>query len=350
MFVMHNKPLSYVLFLVLLAFVSLPACTKRPTAIDYAKMPEAQGAPGGPAGPAQTQQGQAIEAFNEKLLSQANLHVDPGDYLLGPGDLVEIAVFEAEELKTKARISSRGFVTLPLLGQLKVSGLTARETETHIEDLYRRKFIKDPHVSVFVEEHFSQKVTLVGQFKSPGTYDYLSKQRLLDVMAMGGGLTDKASRMVQVRRVGVTPPAEGEPPREGVFYVDMEKLIREGVTELNIEINGGDVIFVAEAGQFFVDGAVRRPGSYPILQRTTLQEAIVAAGGLAPYAVQDEVVVIRNENGKREMLTVDVSKLENWSFAVKEQDVILADSSAMRKLWYGFQFSLFGVGYKDPER
>ena len=91
-------------------------------------------------------------------------------------------------------------MTLPLLGSVLVDGLSAREAEEMIENLYRVRYIKDPHVSIFVEEHFSRRVTLMGQFRNPGTYDYLSKQRLLDVMALGGGLSDIAGRVVQVRR------------------------------------------------------------------------------------------------------------------------------------------------------
>jgi polysaccharide biosynthesis/export protein len=290
-----------------------------------------------------------IETLNEKLLSQAQLHVDPGDYILGSGDLLQIDIFETKELSTKARVSSRGFITLPLLGQTKVNGLTAREAETLIERAYGEKYIKNPHVSIFVEEHYSQRVTLVGQFKNPGTYDYVSKQRLLDVMALGGGLTDKASRTVQVRRMGTTPPGE-ERPSEGVFYVDLNKLIGEGVAELNVGINGGDVIYVGEAGEYFVDGAVRRPGSYSIRQNTTLQEAVVAAGGLVPYALKDEIVVIRNKGGQRDMQTVDLSRPENWNFPIENQDVIVAKSSTAGKLWHGFRFNLFGIGYQDPER
>jgi polysaccharide export outer membrane protein len=290
-----------------------------------------------------------IDTLNDKLMSQAQLNVDPGDYILGAGDLLEVDIFEADELCTKARISSRGYITLPLLGQMKVNGMTAREAETYIESAYREKYIKNPHVSIFVEEHYSQRVTLVGQFKSPGTYDYMSKQRLLDVLALGGGLTDNASRTVQVRRRGATP-ASGETPSEGVFYVDLEKLIGEGATELNIEINGGDVIYVAEAGEYFVDGAVRRPGSYAIKQKMTLQEALVAAGGFAPYAQKDEIVVIRNEGGERSMQTIDISKPKNWSIPVEDEDVIVAKSSALGKLWHGFRFSFFGLGFSDPER
>lgn len=289
------------------------------------------------------------EAFNEKLLAGADMSSDPGDYLLGPGDLLQVTVFEVKDLATTVRVSSRGYITLPLLGQVQVDGLSAREAEVHIEKLYDAKYLKDPHVSIFVEEHFSQRVTLIGQFNSPGTYDYPSKQRLLDVMALGGGLSENAGRTAQIRRSG-----EDNQPGE-TLIVDLELLIREGRNELNIEINGGDVVFVPESGTFFISGAVRRPGAYPIKQRTILIEAISAAGGLAPYADADHIILIRHlGDGKREMTELDLDLLDAQEHIIEDRDVIFAKASAWGKLMHGFSINLgvpgAGMGYRDPER
>ena len=137
-----------------------------------------------------------ISQLNERLFASAQMNVSPIDDLIGSGDLLHVSVFEAKDLETKVRVNSRGYVTLPLLGQVLVKGLTAREAEEKTEDLYRKRYIKDPHVNIFIEESFSQRVTVVGQVRSPGTYDYLSKQRLIDVLALVGGLNDKAGRTV----------------------------------------------------------------------------------------------------------------------------------------------------------
>ena len=138
-----------------------------------------------------------ISELNEKILSQAQMSSEPGEILIGEGDLLQVSVFEAKELDKTVRVNSRGFVSLPLVGEFQVSGLTAIEAEEKIEEMYKRRFIKDPHVSIFVEEQISQRITLVGQFKNPGTYDYLSNQRLLDVIALGGGLSERAGQIVQ---------------------------------------------------------------------------------------------------------------------------------------------------------
>ena len=301
-----------------------------------------------PPAPAKLKQDEIAE-FNEQLFASARGSADPSDYLLGSGDLLQIKVYEAEDLNTTVRVSSRGYVTLPLLGAVSVDGLSAREAEEMIEKLYRVRYIKDPHVSIFVEEHFSRRVTLMGQFRNPGTYDYLSKQRLMDVMALGGGLSDIAGRVVQVRRYS------GSQEAHSVFVVDLDQLIKEGNSDLNIHINSGDIIFVPEAGTFFVDGAVRRPGAYHIKHTTTLHEAFLEAGGLAPYANKERATLIRvSETGNREMVELDLTQSETMEMEVKDRDVLITEASAYGKLVHGMGINIgipgFGsVGYKNPE-
>ncbi len=292
---------------------------------------------------------QETESLNEQLFAAANLNTDPSDYLLGAGDLLQVTVFESEELNCKVRVSSRGHVTLPLLGQVEVKGLSAREAEVLIETLYRKRYLKDPHVSVFVEAHVSQRVTLLGQFKNPGTYDYPTKMRLMDVMALGGGMSEHAGRTAQVRRA---PDADGE--GGGTFLVDLDKMIREGSSELNIEINGGDVIFVPEAGMFFVDGAVRNPGAYHITRRTGISEALSLAGGMAPYADPEKVVLVRHlGSGERQVLELDARDIEVQQTPVADRDVLLVKASKTGRMLHGLGLSIgipgvASFGYHDP--
>jgi len=289
-----------------------------------------------------------IAQLNEQILSRAQMQSDASEYLLGAGDLLEVSVFEAEKLNAKVRVSSRGFITVPLLGQVLVKGSSAREAEQKIEDLYRKQYIKDPHVSIFVAEHYSQRVTLVGQFKNPGTYDYLSKQRLLDVIALGGGLSNTAGRIAQVRRSSNLP---GEP---GMFIIDLDRLIKEGKDELNIEINGGDVLFVPEAGVFFIGGAVRKPGAYPIKRKIIMQEALLEAGGLVPYANKDNIKLVRStESGEKKVMVLDLKEQPVKELELKDRDIIIVDSSSFGKFVHGFWTQIgipgAGIGYRDPE-
>jgi len=296
---------------------------------------------------AEAEKNAEIERFNKKLFDSSYIDSDPSDFLLGPGDLLHITVFEAQELETKARVNSRGYVSLPLLGLVQVEDLTAREAEVTIEEKYRAKYIKDPHVTVFVEEHFSQRISLVGEVIKPGTYDYPSKMRLLDVLALGGGLTNEAGRIVQVRR-------QDKSGEYGMMIVDLDKLIEEGLIDLNVEINGGDIIFVPRAGVFFVDGAVRKPGSYPITQETDIMEALVSAGGFQSYANRSQATLVRYmEDGRREVKELDLQKIEDKEITVKDRDVIIVKSNILKqvatsfRIWLtpgGVAFGIYEVG------
>jgi len=281
-----------------------------------------------------------ISQLNEKILSQAQMSSDPGEILIGEGDLLQISVFEAKELDKTVRVNSRGFISLPLVGEVRVSGLTAIEAEEKIEEMYETRFIKDPHVSIFVEEQISQRITLVGQFKKPGTYDYLSNQRLLDVIALGAGLSEQAGQVVQVRR---TRYVQGEP---NTFIVDLDQLIKQGDVELNIRLNGGDVLFIPEAGVFFVDGAVRRPGSYPIKHKTVVQEGLVEAGGFETSAKKDKIKLVRvTETGERKIIDLDLSKTESKEMALKDRDILIVGERALGGLFKGFSISFLGTGF-----
>ena len=281
-----------------------------------------------------------ISRMNEMILSQVQMNADPGEYLLGEGDLLRISVFEAKELDTTVRVSSRGLVTLPLIETVDVKGLTAIAAEEKIETMYKERYIKDPHVSIFVEEHISQRITLVGQFKNPGTYDYPTKQRLLDAIALGSGLSDKAGQMAQIRK---SRQVQGQPD---VVMVDLDQLIIKGNVQLNIEVNGGDVIFIPEAGVFFVDGAVKRPGAYAIKHRTVVQEALVEAGGLESWAVKDKIKLVRMaENGERKIIDLDLSLPGVKEMVINDRDILVVDARGTASFMRGFSVSILGTGF-----
>ena len=286
-----------------------------------------------------------ISELNKKILAQAQLNSEPGEYLLGEGDLLRISVFEAEELETVERINSRGFVVLPLIDKVHLKGITAMEAEEKIEAMYKTRYIKNPHVSIFIEEQISQRVTLVGAFKNPGTYDYLSRQRLLDVIALGGGLNEKAGKVVRIRR---TRQIQGQPH---TIIVDLDRLIKIGDVQSNLQINGGDVIFIPEAGVFFVDGAVRRPGAYHIRHTTVIQEGIVEAGGFNSYAKKDKIKLVRiGENGKRQIIDLNLNSPDTKQMVIKDRDILIVDANPIARFFRGFSVMVAGTGVSFYDR
>ena len=120
-----------------------------------------------------------------------------------------------------------------------------------------------------------------------------------------------------------------------------DQLIKKGRDEYNIEINGGDVLFVPEAGVFYIGGAVRRPGAYPIKHTTIVQEALLEAGGFAPYAKRDSIKLLRSiEGGEREVIVLDLKNPESRELEIKDRDIIIVDASAAGKLRHGFNIHI----------
>lgn len=286
-----------------------------------------------------------IRAMNDKLFASLSSAPQPGDYLLTGGDLIEVTVFEAPELTRQARVGARGFVTLALIGPVQVMGLTTAEAEKNIEDLYRAKYLHDPHVSIYLKEQQGQKVTLVGAVKKPGTYDYPARRRLLDALALAEGFDDKAGKTVQVRR------AEEDPSKPTTYVVDMDQLIQAGRTELNLEIKSGDVIYVPEAGTVYVDGAVKKPGSYAIKKQMVVNEAIAAAGGLTMTAEPNDIKLVRYmEGGKREVVQLTAENLQTSQVTIQDRDLIFVERSAVKSAFSGFSFAgpWGGGGWSRP--
>jgi polysaccharide biosynthesis/export protein len=292
---------------------------------------------------------QQVKNFNDQLFVSVSGPQEPKDYAISSGDLVWVTIFEAQELNTQARAGSRGTITLPLIGPVEVVGLTTREAERKIEDLYRAKFLQDPHANIYVQEQHGRKITVVGAVKKPGTFEFPARRRLLDALALAEGLDEKAGRTIQVRRVA------DQPENTSIFLVDLEDLVKRGRTELNIEIKGGDVIFVPEAGVVYVDGAVKKPGSYPIKKQMSVNEAIVSAGGLATTAESGDIKLVRSANdGKREVIQLSYSEIQRASgrtLEVQDRDVIFVETNSLKALIYGVTIGLgpFGsFGYHPP--
>ena len=295
---------------------------------------------------------QDVKAINDRLFASVKSAPNVKDYILAEGDLLQVSVFEAQELKTEIRVGARGFISLPLLGTVEVKGLTAYEAEQTIEELYRNKrFVKNPHVNIFVKEQVAGKITLLGALKKPGTFPYLTRQNLFESLALAEGLSDTAGKIVQVRRASM------DSDRPYTFLIDLNDLANGSGEELNIEIKGGDVIYVPEAGMVYVDGAVRKPGTYPIKRKMNVVEAIVAAGGFAPYAESDSIKLVRSRGSKEpDIVQLSFKDLQrqdsSYSVQVKDRDIIFVETNRTEALIYGLQISglggIVGVGYRPP--
>jgi polysaccharide export outer membrane protein len=309
------------------------------------------------------------EGGGKKFLPEGNVAMaqamtdlaESTDYILGPGDLIVISIFESAELNTETRISSRGDVSLPLLGRVHIEGLSASEAEKRIEEALLKDYMHSAHVSLFVKERMNQQITLVGAVKQPGTFETQSRKRLLEVLALAGGLGETAGDTAYVTR----KDANGKDNR--VFLVDLDALLTQGRVEMNMMIQGGDLIFVPESDMIQVDGAVRRPGSFKIDGDMSIDSAIASAGGLASYADEEDIKLIRKgKEGAREIVQISLAQInamkqnpngniqgEPWrELLLRDGDVIFVEASGSRSFYSGVGFSIgfmgTGVSYSNP--
>ena len=191
---------------------------------------------------------------------------------IGPGDLIEITVFDTPELSQKSRIDNAGEVELVVGGKLRLAGLSAAEANRAIEARLRdAKIMRGPHVSVDVVEYATQGVRVLGEVRNPGTYTLLGQHSVADLIADAGGLTQYASRTVSLIRQGSTSPVSIN--LNGSF---------QPTDSAEQALHPGDRIVVAHAGTVYVLGDVGRPGGYMLDDHNsmTLLQGLALAQGL----------------------------------------------------------------------
>jgi len=113
---------------------------------------------------------------------------------LGPGDLLEIKVFDEKDLSGVYRVSSSGAIDVPLVGLLQVDGLTSSDAAALIEQMLKKNYLRDPQVSLFIKEYNSKKISVFGQVTKPGTFKYEDGMSVIQAVSMAGGFTKMASK------------------------------------------------------------------------------------------------------------------------------------------------------------
>jgi polysaccharide biosynthesis/export protein len=294
-------------------------------------------------------------ALNRRLLEQSARSADSTDLPVGAGDLLEVSVFEVEELsKIRLRVPHRGVVTLPLLGQIQATGRTTAEMEDELRSRLQKKFMHDPQVSVFLVEHNSQRISVIGAVRKGGVFNVNRPLRLADALALAEGLTDEADRHVYViRRVPMSEitaaagggasakgaaPARGDATAEVMAPIDLTDLA-DGREDLNVALRAGDVVHVPRAGSVYVGGSVERPGSFLLKGKTTVHQAVLAAGGVKDVAAWGDVRLYRKTaTGKVEVTTYDLDAFEEGKPApeVQRDDVVVVGKSPGKAFFYGF--------------
>jgi polysaccharide export outer membrane protein len=196
------------------------------------------------------------------------------DYRLGPGDALRIQVFQSPDLTVEARVSESGVVSYPLIGSMRVAGLTGTELEQELaQRLQQGRFLQNPQVTVNVTAFRSQLVSVLGQVARPGRYPIeTTGMRLSEMVSVAGGVGPAgADEVVLVTRRG------GQAAR---IEIDMAAMFAAGDLTSDPALQAGDLVYVGRAPQYYIYGQVQRPGMYGVDRGLTVAQAIAKGGGL----------------------------------------------------------------------
>jgi polysaccharide export outer membrane protein len=250
------------------------------------------------------------------------------EYAIGPKDLLEIKVFDLPELNQTVRVAEDGTITLPLLGAVRVEGLSKNAVEARLKELLEEKWLENAQVSVFIKEYQSKRVALIGAVENPGMYKLVGKLTLLQVISEAGGFTENVSNEIFVLRNGT-----GE--ETATLVIDLEELLQNGNQKLNLPLQPGDVINVPVDTIIcvYVFGAVGRPGALDVKKSKgiSLLQAIAQAGGIAEGGSKSGVIIKRKtKEGKEIKLKVNIKKIikgDKPDIKLQEGDVVYVSES-----------------------
>ena len=226
------------------------------------------------------------------------------EYRLGAGDVLEVIVFGNDELTRTTTVQTTGSISLELLGEVPVAGLTVSETKQKLTSLLARDFLVNPQVDVKIKEYQSQFVTVLGEVNSPGRKGLRGRTKLVDVLVDAGGFTPRASGEVSITRAEGTFDGGAR-----VLRLRFGSASPSAIDQINMELTlrSGDVITALPKFYVTVEGEITRPGRYVLDGDLTVTGAISTAGGLTRYGKNDvQVRRVDAQTGKTTIIQVDL--------------------------------------------
>ena len=225
------------------------------------------------------------------------------DYRIGVRDVLEINLFNQQDLSGLYAVETDGAFSFPLIGRIAAEGLTVGQLEESLRAGLKAGYFRDPRVTVAVAEYRSQRVFVMGEVRSPGAYPLAAGTSLIEVLALAGSPTTTASDTVVVVRAGEQAPQGTPVPPEDLNGAETIRVnlrdLESGDLSGNIVLQDGDTVFVPRAEVVYVFGEVRQPGSYPIQDGMTVLQALSLAGGSTEFAALNRITVIRLVDGEQ---------------------------------------------------
>jgi polysaccharide export outer membrane protein len=237
------------------------------------------------------------------------------EYLLAPGDILKITVFKNPDLSVDVRVSESGLISYPLIGSVPVSGLTLPAAERKIAQMLRDGgFVVNPQVNILLTQAFGNLVSVIGEVNTAGRYSLdAAGGHLSGMLAAAGGVAQTGGDLVIV-----TGTRNGKPFRR---EVDIVKMSLSGSPAEDIELVGGDTLFVNRAPMFYIYGQVQKPGQFRLERGMTVMQALASGGGVTGKGTQRGIVRHRRDAGgkvKEEGVNLDDDVQDKDVIYVKE--------------------------------
>jgi len=248
---------------------------------------------------------------------------------IAPGDLLDVSEFHIPEFRSSVRVSSAGSITLPLIGDIPVSGLDEPAAARAVgEALVAKGMLLHPQVNVLITSSVDQDVTVLGEVLRPGVYPYGAHHRLLDLISSASGLSPTAGSVISIaHRDSSTAPV----------LVALDAAVTASATQ-NPELQPGDTVQVGRAGVVYVVGDVIRPGGFTMepAQPMTVLQALSLAWGPSPNAALKSALLIHAHGDGRTVTTLNLHRMLRGldpDLPIAERDILFVPDSAAKNLW-----------------
>ncbi|KQT37336.1 MULTISPECIES: SLBB domain-containing protein [unclassified Methylophilus] len=236
------------------------------------------------------------------------------DYTLGAGDFVRVIVYGDADLTREIRVAEGGLITLPLISEVEVGGLTTIQAEKRIaEQLKRGGFIANPQVSLLILEFKSKTVSVLGGVLKPGRYPIMHPTDVKDIIAEAGGLTQEASEIITVVR--------NDKQSEYDLY---EVIEHRNLNAQDTRLIGGETIYIS-VRDVAVAGQVQRPGKYGIQGRTRKISDFVALAGGANEVAGESLFFTTSRSGTPETKEINIDELFRSPAAAGNKELVPGD-------------------------
>lgn len=263
---------------------------------------------------------------NQGLMLRAPTAMLPGTALfLHPGDLIDVSVYGVEAYKAKARIVGSGDADLPLVGSLHLAGMTIEQAQQTVANkLVSGGFIRNPDVTIAVEDSSVDVIGVAGEVNSPKAVPAFAPLQLLDVLTAAGGLKPDASHSISILRPGTPQP----------MLIALSSDPAQSLAQ-NIPLYPGDRVIVPRMGVVYVVGAVLHAGAFPISPDTpmTLMQAVTLSGGVGFQAEMGDTRIIRTRGATRQEIPVNLSKVLKGKApdpVLQSDDIVLVPTNAIK--------------------